>query len=258
MLVARLRQIDADVFVGHNFAAFDLDVLLHRLQHHKVRRGRVCSWFGLAGCWLAAEGGVAMLVMGFLCWCTDVLCWQRRTDAHHLHAACPGSAGAQLEQPGPPEAQPLPQPGRRRPAVWRRRRRWCPVRCACLLLFLLTSPAAAAAAAAAAALSAYCAWATRCSVFLRFSTRTLTLSPPTLHACLPCDAVVAGRLLCDTYLAARDLVHEVEYTLSTLARNLLKQERAELNPADIPGGLEWWSRGMMVGLAVGEGCWGDG
>lgn len=37
MLVARLRQIDADVFVGHNFAAFDLDVLLHRLQHHKVR-----------------------------------------------------------------------------------------------------------------------------------------------------------------------------------------------------------------------------
>ena len=36
MLVARLRQIDADVFVGHNFAAFDLDVLLHRLQHHKV------------------------------------------------------------------------------------------------------------------------------------------------------------------------------------------------------------------------------
>ena len=37
MLVARLRQIDADVFVGHNFAAFDLDVLLHRLQHHKAR-----------------------------------------------------------------------------------------------------------------------------------------------------------------------------------------------------------------------------
>lgn len=48
-------------------------------------------------------------------------------------------------------------------------------------------------------------------------------------------AVVAGRLLCDTYLAARDLVHEVDYTLSTLARNLLKQERAELSPTDIPG-----------------------
>lgn len=38
MLVARLHQIDADVFVGHNFAAFDLDVLLHRMQHHKVTR----------------------------------------------------------------------------------------------------------------------------------------------------------------------------------------------------------------------------
>ena len=35
-LLARLRSVDVDVFVGHNFAAFDLDVLLHRLQHHKV------------------------------------------------------------------------------------------------------------------------------------------------------------------------------------------------------------------------------
>lgn len=35
-LLARLRSIDVDVFVGHNFAAFDLDVLLHRLQHLKV------------------------------------------------------------------------------------------------------------------------------------------------------------------------------------------------------------------------------
>ena len=41
MLVARLRQVDADVFVGHNLAAFDLDVLLHRLQHHKVGAVRV-------------------------------------------------------------------------------------------------------------------------------------------------------------------------------------------------------------------------
>ena len=49
-------------------------------------------------------------------------------------------------------------------------------------------------------------------------------------------AVVAGRLLCDTYLAARDLVHEVDYTLTTLARSLLKQDRAELSPTDIPGG----------------------
>lgn len=48
--------------------------------------------------------------------------------------------------------------------------------------------------------------------------------------------VVAGRLLCDTYLAARDLVREVDYTLTTLARSLLKQERTELSAADVPGG----------------------
>ena len=35
-LLARLRTLDADVYVGHNISAFDLDVLLHRLQHHKV------------------------------------------------------------------------------------------------------------------------------------------------------------------------------------------------------------------------------
>ena len=35
-LLARLRTLDADVYVGHNISAFDLDVLLHRLQHHKA------------------------------------------------------------------------------------------------------------------------------------------------------------------------------------------------------------------------------
>lgn len=35
-LVGRLHSLDADVLVGHNVAAFDLDILLHRLQHHKV------------------------------------------------------------------------------------------------------------------------------------------------------------------------------------------------------------------------------
>ena len=38
-LLARLRHIDPDVILGHNVAAFDLDVLLHRLQHHKVEQG---------------------------------------------------------------------------------------------------------------------------------------------------------------------------------------------------------------------------
>jgi hypothetical protein len=36
-LVGRLAALDADVLVGHNISAFDLDVLLHRLAHYKVR-----------------------------------------------------------------------------------------------------------------------------------------------------------------------------------------------------------------------------
>lgn len=44
-----------------------------------------------------------------------------------------------------------------------------------------------------------------------------------------------GRLLCDTYLSARELVKEVDYTLATLSRNLLSQERQELAAADVPG-----------------------
>lgn len=46
---------------------------------------------------------------------------------------------------------------------------------------------------------------------------------------------VVGRLLCDTYLSSRELVKEVDYTLATLSRNLLKQERQDLAAADVPG-----------------------
>lgn len=35
-LLARLRTLDPDAIVGHNLTAFDMDVLLHRLQAHKV------------------------------------------------------------------------------------------------------------------------------------------------------------------------------------------------------------------------------
>ena len=35
-LIGRLNTLDPDVLVGHNVSAFDLDILLHRLQHHKV------------------------------------------------------------------------------------------------------------------------------------------------------------------------------------------------------------------------------
>lgn len=46
-------------------------------------------------------------------------------------------------------------------------------------------------------------------------------------------AALAGRLVCDTYLSARELVKEVDYTLKTLARSLLQQERTDLS--DVPG-----------------------
>lgn len=48
-------------------------------------------------------------------------------------------------------------------------------------------------------------------------------------------STLAGRLLCDTYLSARESVKEVDYTLATLANSLLKQQRTELTSADIPG-----------------------
>ena len=35
-LLARLHELDADVYTGHNISGFDMDILLHRLQHHKV------------------------------------------------------------------------------------------------------------------------------------------------------------------------------------------------------------------------------
>jgi DNA polymerase alpha subunit A len=38
-LLTRLTALDVDVLVGHNISAFDLSVLLHRLQHHKVGGG---------------------------------------------------------------------------------------------------------------------------------------------------------------------------------------------------------------------------
>jgi DNA polymerase alpha subunit A len=39
---------------------------------------------------------------------------------------------------------------------------------------------------------------------------------------------LAGRLLVDTYVCGRDLLKEVEYSLASLARKLLQQERPEL------------------------------
>ncbi len=50
-------------------------------------------------------------------------------------------------------------------------------------------------------------------------------------------AALAGRLICDTYLGARELLHEVDYTMATLARIHLGQTRSDLSAADVPGEL---------------------
>ncbi|KAJ4821496.1 DNA polymerase [Rhynchospora pubera] len=49
---------------------------------------------------------------------------------------------------------------------------------------------------------------------------------------------VAGRLLCDTYLCARDLLKAVSYSLTELSKTELKEERKEILPKDIPSMLQ--------------------
>ncbi|XP_010912024.2 DNA polymerase alpha catalytic subunit [Elaeis guineensis] len=45
---------------------------------------------------------------------------------------------------------------------------------------------------------------------------------------------IAGRLLCDTYLCSRDLLKEISYSLTQLAKTQLKKDRKEISPHDIP------------------------
>ena len=47
-------------------------------------------------------------------------------------------------------------------------------------------------------------------------------------------SALAGRLLCDTYLSAREFVKEVSYTLSSLASSQLKMERREFDATNVP------------------------
>lgn len=77
---------------------------------------------------------------------------------------------------------------------------------------------------------------------------------------------LAGRLLCDTYLSSRELLREVSYSLTQLAKSQLGRERKELMPSQIPGMygnssslLEliesgetdaWLSLGLMFHLSV--------
>lgn len=46
--------------------------------------------------------------------------------------------------------------------------------------------------------------------------------------------VVSGRLICDTYLNAKDLIKSKNYALTTLTKNVLKMDRAEVNFETIP------------------------
>ncbi|KAL5715404.1 DNA-directed DNA polymerase [Ranunculus cassubicifolius] len=45
---------------------------------------------------------------------------------------------------------------------------------------------------------------------------------------------MAGRVLCDTYLCARDLLKEVSYSLTQLTKTRLDKDRKEIPPHDIP------------------------
>jgi DNA polymerase alpha subunit A len=45
---------------------------------------------------------------------------------------------------------------------------------------------------------------------------------------------MSGRLLCDTYLSAKELLRETTYSLSNLAATQLKTTRQEIEPQDIP------------------------
>ncbi|KAJ1701947.1 hypothetical protein LUZ63_001726 [Rhynchospora breviuscula] len=49
---------------------------------------------------------------------------------------------------------------------------------------------------------------------------------------------VAGRLLCDTYLCARNLLKAVSYSLTELSKTELEEERKEILPKDIPSMLQ--------------------
>ena len=47
-----------------------------------------------------------------------------------------------------------------------------------------------------------------------------------------------GRLVCDTYLAARELVRETTYALGALAQSMLGEQRADIEPMEVPRLLE--------------------
>lgn len=68
------------------------------------------------------------------------------------------------------------------------------------------------------------------------------------------QTVLAGRLLVDTYLAARETTKEVDYSLATLSRSLLSQDRSELQASSIPGALHTTLRCFVLSFKRCSSC----
>ncbi|KAG6729216.1 hypothetical protein I3842_01G015200 [Carya illinoinensis] len=62
---------------------------------------------------------------------------------------------------------------------------------------------------------------------------------------------IAGRLLCDTYLCSRDLLKEVSYSLTQLAKTQLNKDRKEITPHNIPRMFQT-SESLMELVEYGE------
>lgn len=62
---------------------------------------------------------------------------------------------------------------------------------------------------------------------------------------------VAGRLLCDTYLCSRDLLKEVSYSLTHLAKTQLNQSRKEVAPHEVPKMFQT-AKSLMELIEYGE------
>ncbi|GAU26038.1 hypothetical protein TSUD_224990 [Trifolium subterraneum] len=62
---------------------------------------------------------------------------------------------------------------------------------------------------------------------------------------------IAGRLLCDTYLCSRDLLKEVSYSLTHLAKTQLNQSRKEVSPHDVPKMFQT-AKSLMELIEYGE------
>jgi DNA polymerase alpha subunit A len=52
-----------------------------------------------------------------------------------------------------------------------------------------------------------------------------------------------GRILCDTYLAAKDLLRETTYSLTNLAATQLRTQRTDIEPVDTP---QWYNQSKTI------------